>query len=113
MMAGPKHSTSKPSRAGNAVPLRTDEKGGPLVPNPVLDMAVKVSPGPQRTEEFVLCIRIHSLLPFTLQIVTSFMFPTTMHLKVKGSPRQVGGAAIICAVTSPVDKVIFIMYHYP
>ena len=105
LLAGPKHSTSVPFSAGNAVPLSVDEKDGPLVPNPVLDKAVKVAPGLQIREDFVLCIRIHSLLLFTLQMVNPLMFPTTVHLKMKVSSGQVGGAAIICPVTSSVEKV--------
>lgn len=102
LLAGPKHSNSVPFRAGNPVPLSVDEKKELFDPNPVPDIAL---PGPQIREEFVLCIRIHSLLPFTLQMVNPSMFPVTVHLKVKVSPEQVGKAAIICPVTSPVEKV--------
>ena len=106
LLASPKHSTSVPSIAGAAVPLSVDEKVGPLVPNPVPDIAVKVlAPGLQIMKEIVLCIRGHSLLPFTLQVVSPLMFPTTVQLKVKVSSGQVGGAAIICPVTSSIEKV--------
>ena len=102
LLAGPKHSNSVPFRAGNPVPLSVDEKKELFDPNPVPDITL---PGPQIREERSLCIRIHSSLPFTLQMVNPSMFPVTVHLKVKVSPEQVGKAAIICPVTSPVEKV--------
>ena len=105
LLAGPKHSTSIAFSAEVAVPLSVDEKEVALVPNPVPDLAVKVAPGPQIMETVVLCIRIHSLLPFTLQMVNPLMPPVTVHLKVKASPGQVGGAAVNCPVTSPGEKI--------
>ena len=103
MLAGPKHSTSVPSIAGIAVPLRVDEKDGPLVPNPLPVLAVKVSLGSQLVE-VDLCTRTHSLLPFILQTVTPFMSPVTVQLKVKVLPGQIGGAAANCPITSPGGK---------
>ena len=101
LLAGPKHSTNVPFSAGVAVPLSVDEKEVALVPNPVKDVAVKASPGPQRMELVVLCERLHSSLVLfpTLQLVNPFMSPVTVHLKVKVSPGQVGGAAVNCPAT--------------
>ena len=82
LLAGPKHSTSVPSSAGVAVPLSVDEKEVELVPNPVPDLAVNVSPGPQIEEEVDRCTKAHSLLPFTLQMVYPFVSPPTVHVKV-------------------------------
>ena len=100
LLAGPKHSTRVPFRAEVAVPLSVDEKEVALVPNPnpVPGLAMNISLGPQIEEEVVLCIRIHSLLPPTLQMVNPFLSPT-VHRKVKVSPGQVGGAAVNCPVT--------------
>ena len=100
---GPKHSTSVPFSVRVAVPLSVDEKEVALVSNPVPVLAVKALPaGPQvDVAPTVLCDRRHSLLPFTLQMVTPFMTPVTVHLKVKVLPGQVGGAAMSCAITSP------------
>ena len=101
--AGPKHSISVPFSVEVAVPLSVDEKEVAFVPNPVTGVAVKGLATPQETGTFaVLCIRGHSLFPPTLQMVIPLMFPT-VHLKVKASPRQVGGAAVNCAVTSPEE----------
>ena len=95
--AGPKHSTSVPF---SAVPLSVDEKKLVLVANPVAGLAVKALSCPQvDMEPTVLCGSRHSLLPFTLQMVTPFIFPVTVHLKVKTSPGQVGGAAVNCPAT--------------
>ena len=91
--AGPKHSTSVPFSVGVAVPLRVDEKEVALVPNPVSGVTVN---GPQIVEEVDVCVRGHSPLPSTLQMVTPFLSPVTLHLKVKISPGQVGGAAVNC-----------------
>ena len=102
LRSGPKHSTSVPFSAGVAVPLSVDEKKVAVdIPNPVLDIAVKALPLPQREEGVVLCTRTHWLLPLTLQVVSPAMSPRTVHLKVKASPIQVGGAALNCPVTSP------------
>ena len=95
--AGPKHSTSVPLSEGDAVPLSVDEKEGPLAP--VTALAVKALSGPHVDEaSAVLCPRIHSLLPFTLQMVTPLLSPT-VQLKVTASPGQVGGAAANCPAT--------------
>ena len=97
---GPKHSTSVPFSSEVAVPLSVDEKEVALVPNPVPGVAVKALPESQvRGALAVLCNREHSLLPPTLQMVTPFISPVTVHLKVKVSPGQVGGAAVSCPVT--------------
>ena len=103
-LAGPKHSTSVPFSVEIAVPLSV-ELVGPLVPNPVPDLAVNVSPSPQIEEEVDRCTRVHSLPPPTLQVVNPFMSPPTVHLKVKVSPGQVGGAVMSCPVTSPGDQI--------
>ena len=95
--AGPKHSTSVPF---SAVPLSVDEKKVVFVANPVLGLAVKTRPGPQvDVAPAVLCASRHSLLLFTLQMVTPFLSPVTVHLKVRVSPGQVGGAAVNCPAT--------------
>ena len=95
--AGPKHSISVPFRVGLAVPLSVDEKEGL---NPVPILAVKTRPGPQvDVVPAVLCASRHSLLPPTLQMVTPFLSPVTVHLKVKVSPGQVGGGAVNCPAT--------------
>ena len=100
--AGPKHSTRVSSSMVVAVPLSVDEKEVPLVPNPVPVVTVKGLLDPQKLgSSAVLCTREHSLLPFTLQMVIPFLSPVTVHLKVKVSPGQVGGAAVNCPVTSP------------
>ena len=91
--AGPKHSTSVPFSAEVTVPLSVDEKEVALVPNPVSGITVN---GPQIVEEVDVCASRHSLLPPTLQMVTPFLSPVTLHLKVKISPRQVGGGAVSC-----------------
>ena len=54
LLAGPKHSTSIPFIVGSTVPLSDDVKEVALVPNPVPDLAVKRSLGPQKEEEFDL-----------------------------------------------------------
>ena len=101
--AGPKHSTSVPFNSKVAVPFSVDEKEVALVPNPVSGVTVKGLPDcPQGPEALaVLCTREHSLLPPNFQIMIPFMSPVTVHLKVKVSPGQVGGAAVSCPATSP------------
>ena len=105
--AGPKHSTSVPSSTGSAVALSVDVKG-PLVPNPLSGVAVKgwlAPPGIQiLTVPVDTCASVHRLLLllFTLQMVIPL--PVTLHLKVKVSPGQVGGAAVNWPVTSPGEK---------
>ena len=101
MLAGPKHSTSVPFSARFAVPFSVDEKEVVLVPNPVPDVAANTLEDPQIEEDVDRCTRTHSLLPPTLQAVTPLMSPVTLHLKVKVSPGQVGGAAVNCPVTLP------------
>ena len=83
------------------MPLSVDKKEGPFVPNSVPDVAVKAAlPAPHvDVAPAVLCARIHSLLPPTLQVVIPFMLPVTVHVKVKVSLGQVGGAAMNCPVT--------------
>ena len=90
LLASPKHSTNVPSSVEVAMPLRVDEKEGPFVPNPLPDLAVKASLGPQGEEKVDLWKRLQSLLPFTLQMVNPLMFPTTVQLNVKASPGQAG-----------------------
>ena len=103
--AGPKHSTSVPSSTGSAVALSVDVKG-PFAPNPVSDIAVKArlpSLVSQVTVAVGICVRVQKLLLlFTLQRVNPL--PVTVHLKVKVSPGQVGGAAVSCPATSPGKK---------
>ena len=84
LLAGPKHSTSIPSRAGVAMPLSVEEKEVAFVPGPkpVLALAVRVLFGPQICVEFELCTRPHSLLLFTLQMVIPLLPPVTLHVKV-------------------------------
>jgi len=102
---GPKHSISVPSRAGVAVTLSVDEKEVALVPNPVSAVAVKAIPAPQVEVTLeLLCIRGHTLLPFTLQVVTIVLSPPTVHLKVMVSPGQVGGAAVNWPAAEAADK---------
>ena len=104
LLAGPKHSTSVSFSAGVAMPLRVDEKEGPFVSNPVSDLALKASPGPQGEEKVDLWKRLQSLLPFTLQMVNPFIFPTTVQLNVKASPGQAGRASVNCPATLPGRK---------
>ena len=101
LLAGPKHSTNVPFSAGVAVPLNVDVKEVALVPgpNPVPGLAMKALPGPQVEEEVDLWSSTHSLLPPTLQVVNPLKSPVTLHLKVKMSPGQVGGAAVNCPIT--------------
>ena len=96
---------------GLAGPLSVDEKEVALVPNPVPAIAVKTSRGPQMEEDVALCTRVHSLLPPTLQMVIPLMSPTTVHLKVKVSPGQVGGGTVNCPVTSSGKKPIKMVYQ--
>ena len=104
--AGPKHSTTVPFSAEVAVPLSVDEKEVRLVLNPVPVVTVKGLPDPQGPgSSAVVCSSEHSLLPPpTLQMVIPFLSPVTVHLKVKVSPGQVGGAAVNCPATSPGEK---------
>ena len=105
-MAGPKHSTNVSSSAGVPVPLSVDEKKVAFVPNPVPDLVVKTPPTPHVDEApGVLCARVHSLPTPALQMVIPLMSPVTVHLKMKVSPGQVGGAAVNCPVTLPGIKV--------
>ena len=76
-----------------------------LVPNPVPDLALKALSGPQVVVDKDLCCRAHSLFPPTLHVVSPLMFPVTVHVKVKVSSGQVGGAAVNCPVTSPEDEI--------
>ena len=105
LLSGPKHSTSVPFSSEVAVPLSVDVKEVAVVPNPVPDLAVKTSRGPQMEEDVDLCTRVHSLLPPTLQMVIPFVSPVTVHLKVKVSPGQVGGAAVNCPATSTGEEI--------
>ena len=105
LLAGPKHSTSTPFSVAVAVPLNVDMKEGPFVPNPVSDLAVKTLFGPQMEEDVDLCTRLHSLLPFTLQMVNPLTSPVTVHLKIKVPPGQVGGGPVSCPATSPGEKI--------
>ena len=87
--------------------LSVDVKG-PLVPKPLPGVAVKGWFGPLGVQVSGVgsvdwCDRKHRLLlPFTLQRVNPL--PVTVHLKVKVSSGQVGGAAANCPVTSPGKK---------
>ena len=102
LRSGPKHSTSVPFSAGVVVPLSVDEKEVALVPNPVSGIALKAPPDPHvAVAPAVLCERIHSLLPSTLQRVTPLLSPPTVQLIVKLPPGQVGGAAVNHPATSP------------
>ena len=108
---GPKHSTCVLFSAGAAVPLSVDEKEVALVPNPVSGVALKSLLGPQVAVEVDICARIHRLpLPPTLQIVIPFI-PSTLHVKEKLSPGQVGAGAVNCPATSPGRDNIYI-YAY-
>ena len=93
--AGPKHSTTIPSSAEVALPLSVDKKEVALgIPNPDTPLAVKALPGPQLDEApAVLCGSRHSL-PSTLQVVTPFLSPVTLQVKIIIPPGQVGGAAV-------------------
>lgn len=51
LLSGPKHSNSILSILELAVPFRDEENEGPLVPNPIPDLAVKSLSGPQTDEE--------------------------------------------------------------
>ena len=96
-LAGPKHSTSVPFSVGVAVALSVDVNKGPSVPNPVMRVAVKTSPGPQTAvPPDVICPRSHKklLLPATLQSVIPPMLPLTVQVKVTVSSGQVGGAGV-------------------
>ena len=103
--AGPKHSTSVPSSGRVAIPVSVDVNDVALVPgpNPIPGLAVNSLFGPHCTLPATICDKGHSKVPptFTLQMVTPFLLPKTVHLKVKGSPGQVGEAAMNCPLTSP------------
>ena len=95
LRSGPKHSTSVPFSVGHAVPLSVDVKEVTFVPRPVPGLALKALSGPHLDVALaVLCERTHSLLPFTLQMVTPLLSPPTVHVKIKLPPGQVGGAAV-------------------
>ena len=83
------------------MPLSVDEKEAAFVPNPAPVVTVKALPDPHgRGGSAVLCSGKHSLLPpSTLQRVTPSLSPVTLHVKVKVSPGQVGGAAVNCPAT--------------
>ena len=82
------------------MPLNVDKKERPFVPNSAPDVAVKALFGPHvDVAPAVLCARIHSRLPPTLQVVIPLLAPVTIHLKMKVSPGQVGGAAVNCPAT--------------
>ena len=85
------------------MPLSVDKKEGPFVPNSAPDVAVKAALfGPHvDVAPAVLCARIHSLLPPTLQVVIPLLAPVTIQLKVKVSPGQVEGGAVNCPATRP------------
>ena len=86
------------------MPLSVVVKEVALVPNPAPGLAVKASSGPQIDVEVInRCNRAHSrVVPSaTLQRVVPLMSPVTVHLRVKVSPGQVGGAAVSCPATSP------------
>lgn len=113
--AGPKHSTSVPFSARVAIPVSVDVNEVAPVPgpNPVLGVAVNSLLGPHRTLPVTICERGHSKVPLTFQMVTPFLFPSTVHLKVKGSPGQVGEAVINCPLTPPgyVDRNTVSLIH--
>ena len=116
LLAGPKHSTKVPFSARVAVPLSVDVKEVALVPNPIPDLAVKAVVGPQvAMEGFDLCERLHSSLVVfpTLHMVNPLLPPLTVHLKVKVSPGQVGGAAVNCPVTSSGERIHLQVSKYP
>ena len=98
-----KHWTLVPSSAEVAVPLKVAVKDVTFVPNPAPAAAMKVFPGPHVEEAPAsLCPRKQSLTPLpTLQTVTPLMSPSTVQVKVKVSPGQVGGAGVNCPATSP------------
>ena len=98
--AGPKHSTSVPSSSEVAVPLSVDENEVAFVPNPAPVVAEKTRPAPHvDVAPAVLCARVHSLVPPTLQIVTPLEFPVTVQVKLIIPPGQVGGAPVNCPAT--------------
>ena len=100
-----KHSISVPSSVGDAVPLSVDVKEvASITPNPVTVVAVRTGPHVDTAAE--ACTRAHPLLPSsTLQVVCPFLSPVTVHLKVKVSSGQVGGAPVNCPATSPGEKI--------
>ena len=104
LSAGPKHSISVPLSAGAAVPLSVEVKEVAVVPNPAPGVAVKTLPGPQIVVEFDRCTRIHSMLSFSLQMVSPLVSPVTLQVKVNESPGQVRGAEVNCPVTAPGDE---------
>ena len=106
-LAGPKHSTSMPFSVESAVALSVDvNKVAFVSPNPVSRVAVKALPGPQlAVPPADKCPRVQKILLLsTLQRVIPLVSPVTLHLKVKVSPGQVGGAGVNCPATSPGEK---------
>ena len=107
--AGPKHSTSVPFSAEVALPLSVDEKEVALVPNSDPVVTMKGLPDPQGWgASAVLCCKVHSLLPTTIQAV--FPSPVTLQVKMKVSPGQVGGAAVNCPATTSGWESVTISY---
>ena len=96
------------------MPLSVDEKEGPFVPKPVPDAAVKASFGPHIDVEVSRCNRGHSLvvLSATLQRVVPLISPVTVHLRVKVSSGQVGGAAVNCPATLPRERLNIVIFIY-
>ena len=87
------------------MPLSVDEKEVAFVPNSDPDVAINALPAPHVDEALaVLCGRVHSLIPFTLQMVIPFLSPVTVHPKLKVLPGQVGGAAVNCVDASPAGE---------
>ena len=113
--SGPKHSTSVPCNSGVEVLLSVDKKRlAFVVPKPVLAAAMKTPLGPHvDVASAVVCARIHSLLPFNLQMVIPFLFPVTVHVKVKVPPGQVTGGGVSCPATSPGEEIhtVIIVFH--
>ena len=106
LFPGPKHSISVPFKVRFPVPLSVDEKEVKFLANPVRGVALKASFVPQVSSEIDLCVSEHSLLPPpTLQMVIPFLFPVTVHLNVKVSPGQAGGALMNCPAATSEQKI--------
>ena len=106
---GPKHSTSVPFSLGVAVPLSVDKNEVAFVPNPVPGVTMKGLPVPQGTGSLaVLCSRVHSSVPPTLQMVIPFMSPI-LHQNVNVLPGQAGAAPVNCPATQPGGECVTVL----
>ena len=107
LLTGPKHSTSRPSSSGSAVPLSVDWKEVAVT---LPGLPVKASFGPQSSVLVDICDMVHRfVVSFTLQRMTAFM--PLMRITVQSNVNALSGhvgelGAVNCPSTSPVQRLI-------